>query len=192
MTLKRLERSPDWEVKEGETDIRGWSVFDVAGGEIGQIDGLLFDDATRRVVYAIVRADERHVLVPVGELDLDESGRRVLTRSYDRARLSALEPYDESRFDDQAEAAYYRSHVPDWRGDRRPDYESHHFRQDVPQPFRLMDQRLRAARRDDLAFAGSEPRIEADLEEETHYKERLDLRQRGQDIKLRGDRPIDT
>lgn len=149
MTLKRLETSPGWDVKDGDTDIRGWSVYDSTGGQIGKIDGLLFEDSTRRVVYGIVDTDGRNVLVPVGDLDLDESGRRITTRGYDRQRLSSLEAYDESRFDEKAESSYYRNFQPDWKADAHPDYGHKSFAStDVPQRIRLLEEKLRVGKRE--------------------------------------------
>jgi uncharacterized protein (TIGR02271 family) len=146
MTLKRLERSPNWDVADGDPDIRGWRVHDRTGGDLGRIEGLLFEDRTDRVVYAIVDAAGRNVLVPIGDLELDESGRRVTARGYDATRIAALGAYDEARFDDKAEADYYRGFVPDWKADAHPTYEARGFTE-PHQRIRLLEERLRIGKR---------------------------------------------
>jgi len=179
MTLKRLENSPGWEVKDGDTDIRGWSVYDSTGAQIGKIDGLLFEDTTRRVVYGIVDTNGRNVLVPVGDLDLDESGRRITTRGYDRQRLSTLDAYDESRFDDKAESTYYRNFQSDWKADAHPDYSHKSFAgNDVPQRIRLLEEQLRVGKRETKVgevVATKKPVTESVTETVELRKERIDI-----------------
>ena len=77
--LQRLQHS-NYEIADGEPDIRGWDVKDAAGKTIGEVDELIFDVQSRKVRYMVVDLDEndfdldkRDVLIPIGLGELHKS-----------------------------------------------------------------------------------------------------------------------
>jgi uncharacterized protein (TIGR02271 family) len=86
-----LDELDDYEVAEGDPDVRGWGVFAVDGTKIGEVEDLLVDTAVMKVRYIDVELDKkvsraedrtRHVLVPVGAARLyDEDDRVILNLS---------------------------------------------------------------------------------------------------------------
>lgn len=73
----------DWELKDGEPDVRGWDVVTETGTRVGDVHELLAEPAARRVRYLDVEVDaigdaaERHVAFPIGAARIDEDARRV-------------------------------------------------------------------------------------------------------------------
>ena len=55
----RLEElgSSDFEIADGQPDIRGWEVNDINNRYVGQADELIFDKTTRKVLYIVVDLD---------------------------------------------------------------------------------------------------------------------------------------
>ena len=64
----------DYEIRDGEPDIKGWDVKNEHGQKLGEVDELLFDPQSRKVRYIILDlADnelgvdvDRKVLIPIG------------------------------------------------------------------------------------------------------------------------------
>lgn len=125
MALQRLSRNDTEHV--GGTDIRGWSLDDPNGQEIGHIEGLLYDTDDQRVKYAIAAIHERQVLVPVNMLELEEGRRRVAAKGYTRDMLLAQRPYDEDIWDESEELHHYRTHVPEHPEGHKPNYHKEPF-----------------------------------------------------------------
>jgi len=105
--LRHLKGS-DFEVADGQPDIRGWNVKDTNDQTIGEVDDLIFDDRTLRVRYMVVDLDhgyfnlkkDRYVLVPIGAGEVPEKHHVVIipNLSADAAdRWSALPVYDHDR-----------------------------------------------------------------------------------------------
>jgi len=79
-----LDQLDDYQVADGDPDVRGWEVIAADGRKVGEVDQLLVDTAAMKVRYLDVDVDEelaghgpaedRHVLIPIGyaRLDLDE------------------------------------------------------------------------------------------------------------------------
>ena len=76
----------NWEVAEGEPDVRGWDVFTADHRKIGEVDDLLADPAAMKVCYLTVDLDkdvvtssaEHRVRVPISRARVHESERRVV------------------------------------------------------------------------------------------------------------------
>ena len=107
--LQKLSHS-DFEIAEGQPDIRGWDVKDAQGKYIGEVDELLFDKQSMKVRYIIVDLDgneldldARDVLVPIGMAELHDKGDDVLLPSVTAAQLAALPEYNEDKFNDESE-----------------------------------------------------------------------------------------
>ena len=96
-----LDQLDDFEVAEGDPDIRGWDVHTADGRRIGEVDDLLVDRLAMKVRYLDVDLDDevdrsgedRHILVPIGYARLDEADDRVVVDSLTRADLEAMPLY---------------------------------------------------------------------------------------------------
>ncbi|MDB5099136.1 MAG: hypothetical protein JWM80_3557 [Cyanobacteria bacterium RYN_339] len=157
MALKRLDWNSHYHVAAGSTDVRGWHVVDMDHNAVGKVDGLLFDPVAKLVRYAIVAVTDHRVLVPIGQLEIDEAARQVITHAHGHDALLALPTYDEASFD---EADHYAGVNPTWQRDDQPDYALEPFA-NAPQPIRAIEQGLRSPARQ-LTFTGSEP-VEMEL-----------------------------
>jgi len=107
--LQKLSGS-DFEIVDGEPDIRGWDVKDAAGKQIGEVEELIFDFQSRKVRYLVVdledndfELDSREVLVPIGVAELHESDDDVILNGITADQLRSLPEYDEDRFDTEHE-----------------------------------------------------------------------------------------
>ena len=109
--LQKLSGS-DFEIADGEPDIRGWDVKDASGRQIGEIEELIFDLESRKVRYLVVDLeendldlDDREVLVPIGVAELHENDDDVILNGVTADQLRALPEYDEDRFDTEHETS---------------------------------------------------------------------------------------
>ena len=103
--LQKLSGS-DFEIAEGEPDIRGWDVKDSAGRQLGEVEELIFDYQSRKVRYLVIDLDkndydldDRKVLVPIGIAELHEKEDDVILPGVIPSQLMSLPEYDEDRFD---------------------------------------------------------------------------------------------
>jgi uncharacterized protein (TIGR02271 family) len=71
----------DYEIVDGEPNIKGWDVKNELGETIGEVDELLFDPQSRQVRYLVVDLDQKlgldtdkKVLVPIGLAELYKDG----------------------------------------------------------------------------------------------------------------------
>ncbi len=146
--LVRLEELKDFQVAEGDRDIRGWAVKTADDRKIGKVEELIVDPLERRVRYMEVKVDhkalgiddDRHVLVPIGAARIRDAGNDVfierlpaqgltgapaykrgpITREYE---TSLREYYGASAVDNPAD--YYRDDLYSDAGfRRRPVQES--------------------------------------------------------------------
>lgn len=107
--LQELDRS-DFEIVEGEPDIRGWDVKSSNGKKIGEVEELILDAQKKKVRYMVVdlddnelNLDDRKVLIPIGLAELDKEDDVVLLRSVTPDQLRALPTYDASNLDEETE-----------------------------------------------------------------------------------------
>ena len=71
-----LDELDDYQVSEGDPDVRGWDVIASDGRKIGEVDELLVDTQAMKVRYldvdlsdeviANAGGEDRHVLIPIG------------------------------------------------------------------------------------------------------------------------------
>jgi hypothetical protein len=99
--LQKLKGS-DYEIAEGQPDIRGWDVKDENGNLIGEVDELIFDVQSLKVRYMVVFLDEdysgaksRDVLIPIGLAELDRSDDDAVLPGVTQAQITALPTYDD-------------------------------------------------------------------------------------------------
>ncbi|MFL5577405.1 MAG: PRC-barrel domain-containing protein [Gemmatimonadaceae bacterium] len=124
----------DYEVADGEPDIRGWRVFTSSGRELGRIEDLLVDTASDEVVMLDVdlRRNDRHTLAPIRAAWIDREHERVIIDSRELegadesvptlARRGELTDEEVREFGDRYERAYGDR---GYEADR--DYHVHHL-----------------------------------------------------------------
>jgi hypothetical protein len=95
MTVRRLTELPDYQVAQGDSDIRGWHVLDATGKEAGIIEDLIVDTQAKRVLEAEVDMVGRDVHVPIGAFALDEKKQlaHLPYQAEELARLPADTPW---------------------------------------------------------------------------------------------------
>lgn len=75
--LRRLSDMEDWQIVEGEPDIRGWAVVNQEGDQIGAIDDLMVSEEAGAAIMALVTSggfwglNETRTLVPIDWLELN-------------------------------------------------------------------------------------------------------------------------
>ncbi len=112
MKHRRLQElgESDFEIVDGQPDIRGWDVKNEAGQKIGEVEELILDAQQRKVRYLVVEMDDndfdlddREVLLPIGMAELHKEDDDVIIRSIGVEQLSALPEYDEDHLTPEVE-----------------------------------------------------------------------------------------
>src|SRR3954469_10855400 len=87
----------DFEIADGQPNIKGWDVKDESGKKIGEVDELLFDPQSQKVRYLVVDLsgndfdlDKRDVLVPIGIAELHDEDDDVILPGISATQLNAL------------------------------------------------------------------------------------------------------
>jgi photosynthetic reaction center H subunit len=99
--LAHLDDLNDYQVAEGEPDIRGWTVRDASGRDIGKVKDLVVDCSAMKARYMEVELDgdalglddDRHILMPVGTARLNDDDDVVVARRQ-ASELAALPRYE--------------------------------------------------------------------------------------------------
>lgn len=110
--LKELGNS-NFEIVDGEPNIKGWDVKDASGKQFGEVDELIFNEETYKVLYLVVDLDDndfdleedKKVLVPIGLAELHEKDDEVILPGITAAQLSALPAYEKGNITSQTEYA---------------------------------------------------------------------------------------
>lgn len=110
--LQELHGS-DYEVADGQPDIRGWEVRDEQGRLIGKVDELIFDSRENKVRYMVINVrdsdelqlERRTVLVPIGLAVLEHKHDDVILQNVTPFQLRALPRYDRDDLGTRAEKA---------------------------------------------------------------------------------------
>lgn len=100
-----LDQLRDFEIAEGDPDVRGWAVISSDGREIGEVDEVLIDTSVMKVRYLDVAVfddlladgEERHILVPIGYARLDETDDQIFVDGLSSDRLRQIPPYGRER-----------------------------------------------------------------------------------------------
>ncbi|HJW16709.1 MAG TPA: PRC-barrel domain-containing protein [Flavisolibacter sp.] len=107
--LQELDHS-DFEIVDGEPDIRGWDVKNASGQKIGEVEDLIVDAAQKKVRYMVVDLghndldlDDRKVLLPIGLAELDTKEDDVLIPRIQTEQLRGLPVYDKDHLDSEVE-----------------------------------------------------------------------------------------
>jgi hypothetical protein len=98
--LQELDRS-DFQIVDGEPDIRGWDVKNINRQKVGAVEELIVDAQEKKVRYMIVdlndnelRLDHRKVLIPIGLAELDRDHDDVLMPDVSSQQFVELPEYD--------------------------------------------------------------------------------------------------
>jgi sporulation protein YlmC with PRC-barrel domain len=113
-TLYYLDELTDYKVAREYEDIRGWEVVDPDNRTIGEVDDLLVNRNTEKVVYLDVEVDEaiakhagaaydrpasegthsfmneegeNHLIIPIGSVELDEENKKIYARDIEYSKF---------------------------------------------------------------------------------------------------------
>jgi sporulation protein YlmC with PRC-barrel domain len=104
MKHRRLQElgESDFEIVDGQPDIRGWDVRNERDQKIGEVEELILDAKNKKVRYLVVDLDDndldlddREVLIPIGMAELHEDDDDVVVNNLTVEQLQALPEYDE-------------------------------------------------------------------------------------------------
>ncbi len=100
----------DYEIVDGQYNIKGWEVKNEQNQVIGDVTELLFDPVSQRVRYMIVdtdandlRLNARKVLIPIGLAELHEKDDDVIVPNVTANQIQALPDYSGLPLDNDAE-----------------------------------------------------------------------------------------
>ncbi|MBO3270373.1 PRC-barrel domain-containing protein [Hymenobacter defluvii] len=117
MHLRRLRDLTEFEVADGNPDVRGWSVRGGDGKKFGDVYELIVEVETLKVRYLDVELDaslqvnkwERHILLPIGVAAIDEDADNVFVPSLTIETVLEYPPYTEIQITREYEEAMLRS-----------------------------------------------------------------------------------
>ena len=101
----------DYEIAEGEPNIKGWQVKNSAGMICGEVDELLFNPASRKVRYMVIDLEDnevnlqsKKVLVPIGIANLHEKEDNVILSGITTEQLQELPDYLKGKITPETES----------------------------------------------------------------------------------------
>ncbi|HEY9857150.1 MAG TPA: PRC-barrel domain-containing protein, partial [Stenomitos sp.] len=108
MALKAMRELPDYVMAPGSPDVEGWQVHDRDDHVTGTVIDLVVETGTDLVRYLVVQlCDGKHVLVPMGDLDLDEDMGVIRMVNHTRDEVEALPAYSPPNLTPELEKRYY-------------------------------------------------------------------------------------
>ncbi|HEX6940192.1 MAG TPA: DUF2382 domain-containing protein [Longimicrobiales bacterium] len=131
-----LDDLEDFEVAEGEPDVRGWEVLSADGERIGEVDQLLVDTTAMKVRYLdvdlendVIGTDEdRHTLIPIGFARLDEDNDQVFVDNLRTEDVRRLPAFGHGPVTRDVEVEVRRAFEPGFVSEREEQfYEHEHF-----------------------------------------------------------------
>jgi len=123
--LRRLRDLTDFEVADGNPDVRSWTVRGSDGQALGTVHELIVEPAAMKVRYLDVELDSRfhinehenHILLPIGVAAIDADGDNVFVPALNAESVLNYPPYIEIQITREYETAMMRalglSPVPD-------------------------------------------------------------------------------
>lgn len=111
--LRRLRDLTDFEVADGNPDVRGWTVRGADGQALGLVHELIVDPEALKVRYLDVELDarfhinehENHILLPIGVASLDTDGDNVFVPALNAESVLDYPPYVEIQITREYEEA---------------------------------------------------------------------------------------
>jgi sporulation protein YlmC with PRC-barrel domain len=101
-----------FEIVDGETDIRNWSVVASENQLVGRVSELIFDETSRRVIYMVIDINgkplnliSRSVIVPMGLAEIDRKENLVIIPALTVGHLASLPSYERGKISIDTENA---------------------------------------------------------------------------------------
>lgn len=115
--LRRLRDLTDFEVADGNPDVRGWAVRGADGQALGLVHELIVEPEALKVRYLDVELDGRfrlnehqnHILLPIGVAALDDEGDSVFVPALNAESVMVYPPYTEIQITRDYEEAMLRA-----------------------------------------------------------------------------------
>jgi photosynthetic reaction center H subunit len=115
--LRRLRDLTDFEVADGNPDVRGWTVRGNDGQALGTVFELIVELDAMKVRYLDVELDgrfhinehENHILLPIGAASLDDDGDNVFVPALNAESVLNYPPYVEIQITRDYEEAMLRA-----------------------------------------------------------------------------------
>jgi hypothetical protein len=115
--LRRLRDLTDFEVADGNPDVRGWTVRGNDGQGLGVVHELIVEPDALKVRYLDVELDSRfrlskhenHILLPIGVASLDADGDNVFVPALNAETVLNYPPYSEIQITRDYETAMMRA-----------------------------------------------------------------------------------
>jgi hypothetical protein len=115
--LRRLRDLTDFEVADGNPDVRGWTVRGSDGQALGAVFELIVDPEALKVRYLDVELDSRfrinehenHILLPIGAAALDTEDDNVFVPALNSESVLNYPPYVEIQITRDYEEAMLRA-----------------------------------------------------------------------------------
>lgn len=119
--LARLGDMKDFEVADGDPDIRGWDVKTPDGMRLGKVEELIADPSTMEVRYMEVkvdskaagRSDTQYALVPIGTARLNDDKDDVVISRLPAGGFSSTPAYSREKLDRSYETSLGRAYGHD-------------------------------------------------------------------------------
>ena len=99
-------RKSNFEIVEGDADIRGWKVKDLEGRRIGDVDDLILDSVNKKVRYMVVDLDkndfkweDKKVLIPIGLAEIHRKDDDVILPNVNASLVGTIPRYDRDHLD---------------------------------------------------------------------------------------------
>lgn len=100
--LKELNHS-DYKIADDEPKIDNWKIVERSDKKVGKVHDMLFDKDRKQVRYIVtnlkdgeIMNDDRKVLIPIGQAQLDTSNEKVIVPNITRDHLSRLPKYEKA------------------------------------------------------------------------------------------------
>ncbi|HEX8561463.1 MAG TPA: PRC-barrel domain-containing protein [Flavobacterium sp.] len=145
-TLYFLDELPDYKVASHYSNVKGWKVKDADNRTIGEVDRLLVNKQTERVVYLDIEVDksvieqghepfeakvsggmhefinkegDNHLIIPIGMVELDEKHKIVRSDEINFATFAKTQRYNRgNEIVPEYETSVFRSYIGDDTFDR--------------------------------------------------------------------------
>lgn len=119
--LARLADLDDFEIADGEPDIRGWTVKTKDGMDIGKIDDVIADPVLRKVQYLEVKVkrdllgttEDEHILVPIGVARLNDEDDVVTLRTIGTTGVNGIPRFGSTPFTSENERILWTHYYGD-------------------------------------------------------------------------------
>ena len=115
--LRRLRDLTDFEVADGNPDVRGWTVRGNDGQALGTVHELIVDPEGLKVRYLDVELDarfhinehENHILLPIGAASVDAEDDNVFVPALNAGSVLDYPPYVELQITREYEESMLRA-----------------------------------------------------------------------------------